>query len=262
MYNGTYEVSLASNTEFTYSIPNKPENVSYAGTTSILSYETESKSALGAISKFELMDGGQYYYDVPGIATVTSTLGSGAIVSASSTSIGRLIKAEIENIGYNFPSDPTLSPSVGLPQIVQIESLATFESIGVNSVGRGYSIAPKLLVFDGKTKKQVTEVDLKYTLGKSEVEIRKNVYGLSDTRPTIIPIHNSAGVGINTVSYNSSTKDVTLTLDVGFSTANSFPFSVGDKILVENISVGLGSTGTNYNSDLSTRFKTPQLFQF
>ena len=58
------------------------------------------------------MDGGQYYYDVPGIGTVTSTLGSGAIVSASSTSIGRLIKAEIENIGYNLPSDPTLSPSV------------------------------------------------------------------------------------------------------------------------------------------------------
>jgi hypothetical protein len=249
LYNGTYEVSLPTTSSFTYSISSKPEKVSYAGTSSLLNYETTSKSALGSISKFELMDGGQYYYDVPGISTVTSNLGQGAIVSASSTTIGRVIKTEIENIGYNFPSDPTLSPSVGLPQVVQIESLATFESIGVNSVGRGYSSAPKLLVFDGKTQKQVSEVDLKYTLGKSEVEIRKNVYGLSDTRPTIIPIHNSGGVGINTVDYNSSTQTVTLTLDVGFSTANSFPFSVGDKILVENISVGLGSTGSNFNSE-------------
>jgi hypothetical protein len=103
MYNGTYKVSLPSTTKFTYSIPNKPEKVSYAGTSSLLNYETDSKSALGAISQFELMDGGQYYYDVPGVSTVTSNLGQGAIVSASSTSIGRVIRTEIENIGYNFP---------------------------------------------------------------------------------------------------------------------------------------------------------------
>ncbi len=248
-YNGTYEVSLPSNTSFTYSVSKKPEQVSYAGTSSLLNYKTTSKSALGPISNFELTDGGHYYYNVPGIATVTSTLGQGAIVSASSTTIGRVLKTEINDIGYAFPSDPTLSPSVGLPQVVQIESLATFDSIGVSSVGRGYSIAPKLLVFDGKTNKQVPEVDLKYSLGKSNVEIRKNTYGLSDTRPTIIPIHNTAGVGINTVSYNTTTKSVTLTLSVGFSTANSFPFSIGDKVLVENVSVGLGSTGSNYNSE-------------
>ena len=249
LYNGTYEASLPTTSSFTYTVSKKPEKVSYAGTSSLLNYETTSPSALGAISKFDLMDGGQYYYEVPGIATVTSELGSGSIVSASSTTIGRVVKTEIENIGYNFSSDPTLSPSVGLPQIVQIESLATFKSIGISSVGRGYSIAPKLLVFDGKTKKQVTEVDLKYTLGKSNVEIRKNTYGLSNTRPSIIPVHNTAGVGINTISYNSTTQDVTLELAVGFSTANSFPFSVGDKILVENVSVGLGSTGSNYNSE-------------
>ena len=72
MYNGTYNVSLPSTTTFTYSIPSKPEKVSYAGTSSLLNYDTTSKSALGAISNFELMDGGQYYYDVPGIATAVS----------------------------------------------------------------------------------------------------------------------------------------------------------------------------------------------
>ena len=30
---------------------------------------------------------------------------------------------------------------------------------------------------------------------------------------------------------------------VGFSTADSFPFTVGDKVMVEGTSVGVGSTG-------------------
>ena len=37
-------------------------------------------------------------------------------------------------------------------------------------------------------------------------------------------------------------------MSVGFSTINSFPFAVGDKVLVEGISVGVGSTGLGYNS--------------
>jgi hypothetical protein len=48
-------------------------------------------------------------------------------------------------------------------------------------------------------------------------------------------------------SFNS-TKSVTVRLSVGFSTANSFPFQVNDKVLIENVSVGVGSTGKGYNS--------------
>ena len=67
-------------------------------------------------------------------------------------------------------------------------------------------------------------------------------------QPTIIPTNASNGVGINTVGFNTVTKDVSITLSVGFSTAGSFPFSVGDKVLVEGVSVGVGTTARGYNS--------------
>ena len=67
-----------------------------------------------------------------------------------------------------------------------------------------------------------------------------------DVTPTIIPVGNPNGVGINTISYNSTTKDVTVGFNTGFSDA--FPFSVGDKVLIENTSVGIASTARGYNS--------------
>ena len=56
------------------------------------------------------------------INTITSGYGKNAVASVSSNDIGKLEKLKINNIGYNFPSDNTLRPSVGLPQIVTIES--------------------------------------------------------------------------------------------------------------------------------------------
>jgi hypothetical protein len=71
---------------------------------------------------------------------------------------------------------------------------------------------------------------------------------MSNVEPTILPVQNTNGVGISTVGWSTNSYDVTLTLAVGFSTANSFPFAIGDKILVEGISVGVGSTSPGYNS--------------
>ena len=69
-----------------------------------------------------------------------------------------------------------------------------------------------------------------------------------NTPPTIIPTANVNGIGINTISYDSSTQNVTIGLDTAFSDASDVPFSVGDKVLIENVSVGVGTTGYGYNS--------------
>ena len=141
-----------------------------------------------------------------------------------------------------------MRPRLLFPQTIRIEPLATFSQVGITSFGRGFSITPKLVVVDGKTNLPVDDVDLRMTLGSSEVEILKNTNGLSNVTPTIIPTGTDSGVGISTIEYFPATKDALITLSVGFSTANSFPFAVGDKVLVENVSVGVGSTGTNFNS--------------
>ena len=250
LYNGNQSivVGLGATNIFSYTLSNYPEKTLYSSNTSYINYTTDSKTAYGPLAEFTVRNGGQSYYSLPGITTITSDFGKGAIISVASTSIGTIKKTKIQNIGFNFPSDTTLKPTVELPQVMRLESLASLDSVGVSSVGVGYVVAPELIVFDGKTGKQAKDIDLEYTLGESQIKILKNTKGISQVPPVIIPINNSNGVGISTVGFNTVTKDVTLTLSVGFSTANSFPFEVNDKVLVENISIGIGSTGRGFNS--------------
>ena len=248
LYTGEYAISIGSTTSFKYSVPSAPEKSSYTSPSSNLKYNTTSKTAFGSINNFEIVNKGQNYYTLPGITSITTKGGKNALIEAKSNSIGQITKTKIKDIGFDYPSDPTLIPSVNLPQFVTINDLATLESVGVTSVGEGYSLAPKLVVIDGETKKEVPGVDLKYTLGNSNIEILKNSTGMSLLPPTILPIENSNGVGIKTISYNPNTANVTVELNVGFSTADTFPFNVNDKVMVENISVGVGSTGLGYNS--------------
>ena len=247
-YNGIKKVAVGATNTFTYTVATKPEKASYISSTSVLSYETESTTAFGGVAAFEIKNLGSNYYSVPGITTITSDTGKGGLIDVVTDNIGQVRKTHLKDIGYDFPTDSTLRPSVGLPQIITIENLASIKSIGITSVGRGYTTAPKLLVFDGITNKRDLDIDLDYSLGDQQVSILKNTKGLSNVQPTIIPTNASNGVGINTVGFNTITKDVSVTMSVGFSTAGSFPFSVGDKVLIEGVSVGLATTARGYNS--------------
>jgi hypothetical protein len=257
-YNGEYKVIVGSTTSFTYNVAKVPEENLYTSGISSIKYETNSSNAYGSISRIKITNKGQNYYSLPqilnvtGISTLgvsTSGIGTGAILEPSSTSIGKIKSIKINDIGFDFPSDLTMRPSVAIPQVVKVDPLSSFESIGISSFGRGYTSAPKLIVLDGKTGSVIPEVDLKFTLGNNKVEILKNTFGLNNVTPTILPIQNSNGVGISSVGFNATTKNVTVTLSVGFSTANSFPFAVNDKILIENVSVGVASTGRGFNSE-------------
>ena len=248
-YNGKHVISVGATNSFTYTLGKIPEKSSYISSTSVLSYETDSPTAYGAVSSVEIFDGGENYYSLPGITTITSGSGKDALVEASSKTIGRIKKTKIKDIGFNFPSDNTLRPSVGLPQIISINRLATLKSVGITSVGRGYTVAPKVIVFDGITRERDYDADLDYTLGDPNITILKNTKGINNVPPILIPTNNTNGVGIATVGFNTITKDVTLTLATGFSTTGTFPFTVGDKILVENVAVlGVGTTARGYNS--------------
>ena len=248
-YNGNHRIIVGSTTSFTYDLPVYPESVSYASTTSTLLYETDCDHTTGSIAKIDVLNPGKNYYALPGINTLTTNGGSGAILQAQSTTIGTLKSASIQNIGFGLPSDSTLRPRLLFPQTIRIEPLATFGQVGITSFGKGFSITPTLVVLDGKTNLPVNDVDLRMKLGDSNIEILRNTNGLSNVPPIIVPTKTDSGVGISTVEYFPETKDALITLSVGFSQVNPFPFAVGDKVLVENISVGVGSTGRNYNSE-------------
>ena len=246
LYSGEHTLVGVGTTTFVFNIPNYPEQSSYTSDTSNLFYETKSSNVSGPISSVIVQNSGNGYEIVPGVSTVSSINGAGAILEVDSDDIGKILRTTIENIGFDYPSDRTLSPSLNLPEILKVNPLSSFRRIGITSGGKDYLTPPNLIVLDGYTNKVVTDVDLRFELGSTEVKILKNSFSLYDVTPTIIPINNSNGVGINTISFNTTTKDVTVGFNTGFS--DLFPFSVGDKVLIENTSVGVGSTARGYNS--------------
>ncbi len=250
LYNGRHKLTVAGPNSFGFTIAKTPEKSSYISSTSSaqITYETDCSHTQGPVSRVEVINGGKDYTSLPGVTTVTTAEGTGAILEAQSNRIGRITKTKIKDIGFDFPSDKTLRPSITLPNIIKIKSLKSFDSIGISSAGRGYSTAPKLLAFDGKTNQRITDLDLDYNLGDNQVTILKNTKGMSNTLPTIIPINNTNGCGISTIGFNTVTNQVTVELDTGFSASDDFPVEIGDKVLIENISIGIGSTGVGYNS--------------
>ena len=247
LYSGKHVVSSASSTSFTYGLKSSPEKSSYSSS-SIIKYETDSLNAVGPISKVQITNKGSNYYSLPGITTVKTSTGKNAILDAESNTIGKIKKVKINDIGFDFPSDLTLRPSISLPQTIKIDPLSSFDYIGITSYGRGYGTIPKLLVFDGKTNNLIEDVDLRYNYGDTRVTILKNTFGINKVTPRILPIQNSNGVKISHIGFTTATKDVTVSLAVGFSTADSFPFKVNDRVLIENISINDDPLAKGYNS--------------
>jgi len=249
VYSGKFNVIRESDTEFSYTILKNLEASSYTDTSGLLEYYTNSTTAFGKINSVSVTSKGRNYQKTPRITEVSSTYGTGAVLIASSSGIGSVTKVEIEDIGFDYPSDLSLRPFAKLPEILKIESLTSFKSIGIASVGKNYTIAPNLVVIDGLTNKVISDVDLSYSIGDSQVAILKNTKGINNVTPTIIPVNNINGVGISTIKFIQSSKDVVVTLGASFSNASDFPFDIGDKVLIESISVGVGSTAKGYNSE-------------
>ena len=43
-----------------------------------------------------------------------------------------IISNKMDDVGYDYPTDNTLRPTANLPEILEIESLATFKRIGIS----------------------------------------------------------------------------------------------------------------------------------
>ena len=241
-----YPVGIGSTT-FSYLLNSEPEKPSYIKTDGNFSYTTNSSNAKGPIHSIEVVKGGRYK-TLPGITSIKTVSGEKAIVRPVGT-MGQILDTKLQDVGYDYPSDPTLKVISNVPEVLILEELCSFGEIGVTSGGKNYLVPPNLLVRDGSTNKIIDDVNLSVSLISGSIDsvsILQNTKSLSDTQPTFISINNSNGVGITTIGFNTITKEVSAVFDVGFSTAGSFPFNVGDLVYVEN--VGIASTGSGYNS--------------
>ena len=249
-FNGSYSVVGIASTSFKVNSFRDLEGTGYEKSQAIFSYVTNSKLTLGPIKDIKLKSGGFSYNRLPGITSIASSEGNGAIIKPNSKSIGKIRGQKLYDVGWGYPSDLTLRPKGNIPELLSVDSLFTIGNLGIVTGGRNYIIPPtEFVVFDGSSGEFIPEIQLKFGLTGSSignVKILANSTRLSNANPVITPLNNSNGVGIKTVEYNSNDRIVTLKFDVGFTTTNTFPFKVGDNVLVEN--VGIASTGSGYNS--------------
>tara|TARA_B100001109_G_scaffold254874_1_gene255811 strand:- start:12835 stop:25032 length:12198 start_codon:yes stop_codon:yes gene_type:complete len=247
VYSGSFSITgIGTTTTFTYNVLSDLEKGSYSLSEAELKYSTSSTAAYGPIANIAIQSKGNYYSETVGVSSIVTGIGTGAILEPTSDTIGKINSTKIQNIGFDFPTDTTLRPVLNLSEVLVMEPLNSLSEIGITSVGKNYTIAPNLVVLDGLTKKEVKDAHLSYNIGDSKVTILENTKSINDITPIIIPTSNVNGIEIKTISYDMSTKNVTVGLNTAFS--DEAPLVVGDKVLIENVSVGVGTTGTGFNS--------------
>ena len=245
-YAGRHTIIGISSTSFSYNILNTPEKSSYIQ--GIEYYTDNSSSAKGPIRQVRISSKGKNYSSLPFVSSIESDTGTGSIFNLETNQIGRVTSTQIEDIGFDYSADYSVRPTAKLPSTLILESLSSFDYIGITSVGRNYNSAPSLVIIDGLTNQIITDANISYELGDSRVTINKNSTSINNVTPKIIPINNSNGIKIQNITFNSSTKDVTVTLGASFSDPEDYPFAVGSKVLIEGVSVGIASTEKGYNS--------------
>ena len=245
---GTHRIVGVGSTTFSFVFPNTPQKLEYTSSDGVFSYITNSNNTEGPISNILVDNKGFQYKTLPGISTIITAKGKGAILETKGPSIGRISKTNIQDIGFDYPVDNTLRPESNIPQLIKLDLLSSLDTIGITSVGKNYLESPGLILLDGLTKKVISDVQLDYEIGDTQVSILRNSKTLNNVTPIIIPTSNSNGITINNIDYNSGTKDVTLTIGASFSDAADYPFEVGKKVMIEGVNVGVGSTGKGYNS--------------
>tara|TARA_B100001094_G_scaffold231341_1_gene226124 strand:+ start:10610 stop:23908 length:13299 start_codon:yes stop_codon:yes gene_type:complete len=248
--NANHVVVSAATSSFVFDTPQSAIGiVSFTAENSSLEYVTNSTNTTGPIFDILVTNAGNNYDTIVGVTTIVSEGGGeGSKIRILSESIGAEKTFKTENVGWDYPTDPTLSPTAKLPDILILDQKLSFDGIETITTGLNYNVAPDLIVRDSVTKKVIDELLLDYDLN-GNVDIIKNTNDLSNDKPIIIPINNSNGYSIKNIILNTTTKIATLTFKTQFSTGTTFPFTVGNNVLVEGCaSKTLGSSNRTFNS--------------
>ena len=261
-YNGTYSVfgisTTSSTTEFKISPFRYPTILSYSNDQcDTLEYNTKSSNALnGSISKVRVISEGFNFDKLPTFEDVTSVNGRNANIVGISTSIGRIKKTRLRDIGYDYPSDKTLRPEAFVPPIVTVDNLDTIQEIDIEFAGAKYLADPDVILWNDTTKSIVDTTTLvaKAPNGSiSEIVQLAPIFGLDSEPHKIITINNSNGVGIVSM-VSGPTGIATCVLKTPILGYNQSPFSVDDRVFVEGIEMsspdGSGFNSSDYNYQL------------
>jgi hypothetical protein len=247
-YANTYQIVKVSNKSFKFSLDFIPKDElpsQYDAT-----YTTSSKNALGPVNDIEFNSKGKDFTKIPYIQDIESENGKDFFGILYSSNIGNLQNLNVDNIKYELVSDPTLVPKGLCPISLKIEPLASIDQINILSFGKNYTQFPDLVLVDGFTKKAVSDIVIEYNDQTSKVDVLKNTNGIYNVTPRLVPVNNTNGYRVLSLTYNDFTREATIIFDtVGFSTITAFPFEIGSKFLIENLITTNPESDLGYNSE-------------
>ena len=93
-----YSVVGVGTTTFSFSARKPSPKLQYNETDGDFSYTTSGRTAYGPINSVNLKNGGHGYRSLPGISTITSDFGNGAILELFGSNIGRILDVNIEGL--------------------------------------------------------------------------------------------------------------------------------------------------------------------
>ena len=240
LLNDKFNVTVVDDKTILFNLKKKPLQIEkLAYNSSIVKYQTKSNTAYGPISKLKINFPGRGYKKLPFVQRIETEKGKNAVIKLNSPKIGKVESYERVKDGFDYPTDPTLTPSLSVPTIVGIKDIRTIDSIGIITGGKKYNNAPVLLVKEHPYIKLEAEIS-----GGSVVNVKilNNVTDLKKPLE-IFSLNNSNGYDIDNISVNDTEVTLELSntpisyplLSVGFGNTNvQFPFDIGDKIFVEN----------------------------
>jgi len=250
IYNGSHIISGVGTTSFDFTLVGTAETTSYVSSGfSTAYYSTDSKNTKGKIFSIKTINFGSNLQKIPQISSIQSDEGTNGVLSIESNDIGTVKDIRVINQGLEFSNNKTLTPKADTYTILKLKNVYKLKTIGITTGGKNYTTAPNVIAVGNSSILTRTSIQ-----GSSveKIEIISNDSGLTnDIR--ILPTNNSNGVGI--INASSSFKLNTLYLKAPLLGFTEFPFNIGDKIFVENISITDSSDGYN-SSDYDYKYFT------
>ena len=254
-----FAVNVTSDKVFSVNLKQQPLDLEVSSySEGSISYKTTSKNTSGPIDSLRINFSGKGYTKTPTVSSIQTESGKNAVIKLYGSTIGKVTEFDRVKDGFDYPTDPTLSPTLSVPSVVSIKDIRTIDYIGIVTAGNNYNYPPSLIVKDHPYIQLEAEI---FGGSVSKVNIISNVNDLKSPLE-ITSIYNSNGYDIDfiTVSGDDVTFELANTagdnplINSGYgSTITPFPFSVGDEVFVENCRLTLDTqskanfNSTNYN---------------
>jgi hypothetical protein len=252
---GEHKVTVLDSKTFSFVSDNKLSYIEgFNLSVSDFSYSTKSVTAKGPIKNLKVNFAGRGYSEVPFVEKIETIDGKDAVIKIFSNSIGKIKSLERVKDGFDYPTDATLNPTLSIPTVVGIKNIRTIDYIGIVTGGKGYNTNPSLFV------KNSPDIKLSCSISGGSVVSTKIVTNSTQLSGPldILTLRNSNGHEIDAIQVNGNQVTLELLnsdyLKYGYDSVQSeFPFSIGDKIFIENcrltpVSVLAYPSSANFNS--------------